>query len=67
MNDLVTYEDFPEMGLTLGPPWVRQRMRYGKFPKAVKGGRIDGNKSRYFWVRKDVQDFIDSRKKPKHE
>ncbi len=39
-NDLVSYNDFVSMGLTLGPHFVKQRMRYGTFPKAIKGGRV---------------------------
>lgn len=60
-KDLVTYEDFPSMGLKLNPHWIRQRMRYGHFPMAIQGGRIDGNKSRYFWKRTDVENYIKTR------
>lgn len=67
MKDLVSYEDFPTMGLKLRPHWIRMCVRMGEFPKPVKGAGIDGAKqcgrgSRFYWSKADVEKFIAARK-----
>ena len=64
-DDLVSYEDFPLMGLHSSPHYLRLRMRYGRFPKARKGGCIDGHRSRYFWSRSDIEFWLNSQKAKK--
>lgn len=61
----VTYPDFPEMGLHLAPTWIRKKMRCGRFPKPIQGGYLNGNKSRYYWEREDVEKWIKARKSPR--
>ncbi len=67
MKELVTYEDFPSMGLKLRPHWIRMCVRLGEFPKPVKGAGINGAKhrgrrSKFHWSRSDVEKFIAARK-----
>lgn len=67
MKDLVTYEDFPSMGLKVRPHWIRMCVRLGAFPKPIKGAGIDGAKkagsrAKFFWRRADVETYIETKK-----
>jgi hypothetical protein len=62
-QQVVTYEDFKSMGLSVSPYWIRKMAREGRFPKPIKGSGIDGTRTsgkgaKFYWRKADVENYI---------
>lgn len=66
MKQLLTYHELEAMGVTFIPHHIRTLVRKGQFPKAVKGGGIDGVKrtgknAKFYWSKADVEKYVASK------
>lgn len=67
MQSTVSYCDFKSMGLDFEPHWIRVLVRRNQFPKPIAGGGVDGKKpsgpnAKFHWSRKDVEQYIATKK-----